>query len=1087
MSTFGFSRLFSNNSNRNVHRNRSGSKGKRGRIARIEELEGREMLSVSPWAFYVLHDHLYQEEYADTVVEPSPTAAIAPASAISPFNDAVFNSANFQTPSVGADYIELSWNTDPGYHPEKQTYRLEYREFGNTQWTEIIDRDHDDWWWDLGGYWQENWWGSGGYAYIEGLNADTRYEFRLTLRTEEGGLNEIIIQRTTRASLDAPTNFTVGQVTAGTVTLNWSAVTGANWYGIEYRVKGEDEWQYFDVGEDRLMQTSSTSYVVRGLNPNTEYEFHVVASAVVHPGERQFGGGFNYYGGLHTSTIISATTQALFDKNAADVAAITAAGLNEDRDDIIWDNVGTQARVTGLRIDISFSESARVLDLTAFTELQTLYVNGPLDSLNLVGLTNLVSIDLSYNRFTSLNLSGLTGLEQLNLYDDYSGDYPPALTSLNLSGCTALKYLNIYADNLTSLDLTGVTNLVTLDIYEHSLTSLNLSGMTKLKGVSIDGDATLHSLDVSGCTALQELVVVYNQLTSLNLTGAVNLEVLAIADNQLTALDIASLTRLHTLHIGDNNFTFSTLPPRAAQWIYYEYAYQGEMPLMVAAGGTIDLSQEYSITIDGVTHTTQYTWYHWNYDAPYASEPVHPSHIQNNNGVFSFQGLPVGSQIYCVMTNGHFPELSLGTTHVAIGLPTTVALTGITVNTNAPQVGDTITATLTPSGATATYQWFRGTESAGYGAIAGATSSSYTVTANDAGFILRVVATGTGEYTGMVSHTLTNAVPPVETPPDEVDIISATGGANSLTIAWTEALTVEGDFQYRQGNSQWMTWQGTYIGNSITIVGLRAGQYEVRLVDAQGNVSYHENNINVTSSNVHIPNALKPRVRVERAATTINSITLNWTDPVRATAESNARYVVTYSIREGRSWLPVEQFTTTENRYTFTGLNPNTSYRFNVTAVNTQGEEGRNSRGTITSGVNVTAKTTNYTAVRAKATVLRGSSDASISLTPPNVNRPDRWPMGIRGNAHYATYYEVAIYNNTVSARNIPSSVPIALDMITINDETTGIIAGNATSFYISGLTLGQRYTVVIHAVTVDADGIETKSAMTRVLLNIRA
>jgi len=44
MSNFGFSRLFSNNSNRNVHRNRSGSKGKRGRTCRIEELEGREKL-----------------------------------------------------------------------------------------------------------------------------------------------------------------------------------------------------------------------------------------------------------------------------------------------------------------------------------------------------------------------------------------------------------------------------------------------------------------------------------------------------------------------------------------------------------------------------------------------------------------------------------------------------------------------------------------------------------------------------------------------------------------------------------------------------------------------------------------------------------------------------------------------------------------------------------------------------------------------------------------------------------------------------------------------------------------------------------
>ncbi|MCL2004609.1 MAG: fibronectin type III domain-containing protein [Planctomycetaceae bacterium] len=68
-------------------------KQKHKRSCRIEELENREMLSVSPGAFYALHDHLYQEEYADTlvVVEPSPTAAIAPASEITPFNDAIYN------------------------------------------------------------------------------------------------------------------------------------------------------------------------------------------------------------------------------------------------------------------------------------------------------------------------------------------------------------------------------------------------------------------------------------------------------------------------------------------------------------------------------------------------------------------------------------------------------------------------------------------------------------------------------------------------------------------------------------------------------------------------------------------------------------------------------------------------------------------------------------------------------------------------------------------------------------------------------------------------------------------------------------
>ncbi|MCL2006110.1 MAG: fibronectin type III domain-containing protein [Planctomycetaceae bacterium] len=701
----------------------------------------------------------------------------------------------------------------------------------------------------------------------------------------------------------------------------------------------------------------------------------------------------------------------------------------------VWNNDGQITRIH------DFSTLSGVLDVSGLTALTSLHVqNSPLTELNVSGCTALTSLHVQDTPLTELNVSGCTALASLHVQDT-------PLTELNVSDFTELTVLRVPNNLLTELDVSSNTALTTLEVWRNQLTELDASGLANLRELNASQNQ-LTSLDMSGCTALMMLNVSYNQLT---------------------ALDVSSNTALTVVGGNNNQLMFSTLKLPSHTVTNSNFSGQAAVPITLKPGNTVDLASE------NVAGMTSYTWHYSD------GTTVNSSLYTEAGGVFTFHGLSDDTVTYVSMTNAGFPGMTLQTTQVTI-VGETVELTSIIPNTNSPQVGDTITTTLTPSGATATYQWFRGDT-----AIAGATSSSYTVITADIGYALRVVATGTGEYTGMVSHTLTNAVPPVETPPDEVDIISATGGANSLTIAWTEALTVEGDFQYRQGNSQWMTWQGTYIGNSITIVGLRAGQYEVRLVDAQGNVSYHENNINVTSSNVHIPNALKPRVRVERAATTINSITLNWTDPVRATAESNARYVVTYSIREGRSWLPVEQFTTTENRYTFTGLNPNTSYRFNVTAVNTQGEEGRNSRGTITSGVNVTAKTTNYTAVRAKATVLRGSSDASISLTPPNVNRPDRWPMGIRGNAHYATYYEVAIYNNTVSARNIPSSVPIALDMITINDETTGIIAGNATSFYISGLTLGQRYTVVIHAVTVDADGIETKSAMTRVLLNIRA
>ena len=78
-------------------------------------------------------------------------------------------------------------------------------------------------------------------------------------------------------------------------------------------------------------------------------------------------------------------------------------------------------------------------------------------------------------------------------------------------------------------------------------------------------------------------------------------------------------------------------------------------------------------------------------------------------------------------------------------------------STESPQMGTQITTTLEPSDVTVTYQWYRGitSNSVDMTAISGAVSGSYTPTIDDVGYFLRVVATGTGDYIGSISHTLT--------------------------------------------------------------------------------------------------------------------------------------------------------------------------------------------------------------------------------------------------------------------------------------------------------------------------------------------
>jgi hypothetical protein len=78
-----------------------------------------------------------------------------------------------------------------------------------------------------------------------------------------------------------------------------------------------------------------------------------------------------------------------------------------------------------------------------------------------------------------------------------------------------------------------------------------------------------------------------------------------------------------------------------------------------------------------------------------------------------------------------------------------------------PRVGFELTAgALTPAGAgaTATYQWRISSDDITYGDITGATANTYNLVAGDVNKFVKVVATGTGNYSGTKTSTATAAV-----------------------------------------------------------------------------------------------------------------------------------------------------------------------------------------------------------------------------------------------------------------------------------------------------------------------------------------
>ena len=113
---------------------------------------------------------------------------------------------------------------------------------------------------------------------------------------------------------------------------------------------------------------------------------------------------------------------------------------------------------------------------------------------------------------------------------------------------------------------------------------------------------------------------------------------------------------------------------------------------------------------------------------------------------------------------------------------TACTLTGVSIIGTA-QVGVTLTAELSPDGAMATYQWQRSYYGYYYSNIYGATDSTYTPTASDYDYSIRVIATGTNGYTGTVTSSPTYWV--VACPLTSIGISGSAQVGETLTTVGT--------------------------------------------------------------------------------------------------------------------------------------------------------------------------------------------------------------------------------------------------------------------------------------------------------------
>ena len=182
--------------------------------------------------------------------------------------------------------------------------------------------------------------------------------------------------------------------------------------------------------------------------------------------------------------------------------------------------------------------------------------------------TSLKTLDCSYNRIESLDLSNNTALTSVNASNNY-------LTSLNVTGCRSLVSLDCSSNDLSALDVSTLISLETLDFSDNKIAGLNVSKNTALKSLDCGSNSlnvlnlrenrqltdlncennALSVLDITTCTGLQTLDISGNNIGSIDLSKAAGLVSLDCSGNRLSRVDVSACSGLATMDCSGNALT----------------------------------------------------------------------------------------------------------------------------------------------------------------------------------------------------------------------------------------------------------------------------------------------------------------------------------------------------------------------------------------------------------------------------------------------------------------------------------------------------------------------------------------------------
>jgi hypothetical protein len=124
----------------------------------------------------------------------------------------------------------------------------------------------------------------------------------------------------------------------------------------------------------------------------------------------------------------------------------------------------------------------------------------------LQNLTNIQEFKADYNGLTSIDLSGMSTLTEVDLSDnDLPDSSTNSLSSVNLSGCTSLEYLYLDDNDFSEgfPDLSDCTSLVVIDFDQCGIVgSVDISNLPALEQFDFNGNLGLTELIISSTQPL---------------------------------------------------------------------------------------------------------------------------------------------------------------------------------------------------------------------------------------------------------------------------------------------------------------------------------------------------------------------------------------------------------------------------------------------------------------------------------------------------------------------------------------------------------------------------------------------------------